>query len=277
MTLSTRKDGRQMTSGTTQVCVPPRELLNESYSDHLRMPEIGFGGHRELLKAKVLLVGAGRLGSSSALALAAAEIGTLGIVDDDRVEPRNVPRQLIHARDRIGTWKVDSAARSIKAIAPDLRVVPHSIRLDSANAAGLLASYDVIVDGLDNLSSRYVLNDAAVALGIPVVSAAVFEFEGYLSVLSPPAGPCYRCLYPAPPPAELSPPCLVFAALPAVVGTLQAIEVVKLITGTGRPLIGRLLVYDSLQTTFTELTVTPNRQCPTCFGRGSKQDAAVAT
>src|SRR3954463_13665297 len=239
----------------------------ERYSRHLLVPEIGLEGQTKLLNAKVLLLGAGGLGSPTALYLAAAGVGTLGVVDDDDVDLSNLQRQVIHTTDRIGTPKVDSAETSIKAINPDVEVVKYKTRLDASNIIEIIQGYDVIVDGVDNFPTRYLLNDATVRLDIPVVSASILGFDGQLSVFKPHDGPCYRCLYPGPPPAELAPSCGangVLGVLPGTMGLLQATEVVKLVTGAGEPLIGRLLLYEALGATFTELKVRRDPECPIC-------------
>jgi molybdopterin/thiamine biosynthesis adenylyltransferase/rhodanese-related sulfurtransferase len=239
----------------------------ERYSRHLLVPEIGLEGQTKLLEAKVLLLGAGGLGSPTALYLAAAGVGTLGVVDDDDVDLSNLQRQVIHTTDRIGTPKVDSAETSIKAINPDVDVVKYKTRLDASNIMEIIDGYDVIVDGVDNFPTRYLLNDATVRLGIPVVSASILGFDGQLSVFKPHDGPCYRCLYPVPPPAELAPSCGangVLGVLPGTMGLLQATEVVKLVTGAGEPLVGRLLLYEALGATFTELKVRRDPECPIC-------------
>jgi molybdopterin/thiamine biosynthesis adenylyltransferase/rhodanese-related sulfurtransferase len=248
----------------------PRRLSQEQrerYSRHLLVPEIGIEGQLKLLDAKVLLLGAGGLGSPTALYLAAAGVGTLGIVDDDVVDLSNLQRQVAHANDRIGMPKVDSAEQAIHEINPDVDVVKYQTRLDASNIMEVIEGYDVIVDGVDNFPTRYLLNDATVRLKIPVVSASILGFDGQLSVFAPYEGPCYRCLYPTPPPAELAPSCGangVLGALPGVMGVLQAIEVVKLVTGSGEPLIGRLLLYEALGTTFTDLKVRRDPECPIC-------------
>ena len=248
----------------------PRALTpeqRERYSRHLLIPEIGLEGQLKLLDAKVLLLGAGGLGSPTALYLAAAGVGTLGIVDNDVVDLSNLQRQVIHSSDRVGTPKTESAAETIRGINPDVEVVPYQERLDASNVMRIIEGYDVIVDGLDNFPTRYLLNDASVRLRIPVVSASILGFDGQLAVFAPYEGPCYRCLYPTPPPAELAPSCGangVLGALPGVMGVLQAIEVVKLIVGAGEPLIGKLLLYEALGTAFTELKVKRDPDCPIC-------------
>src|SRR5215208_5943857 len=239
----------------------------ERYSRHLLVPEIGLEGQTKLLESKVLLLGAGGLGSPTALYLAAAGVGTLGVVDDDEVDLSNLQRQVIHTTDRIGTPKVDSAEISIKAINPDVNVVKYKTRLDASNVMEIIQGYDVIVDGVDNFPTRYLLNDATVRLDIPVVSASILGFDGQLAVFKPHDGPCYRCLYPVPPPAEMAPSCGangVLGVLPGTMGLLQATEVVKLVTGAGEPLIGRLLLYEALGASFTELKVRRDPDCPIC-------------
>jgi molybdopterin/thiamine biosynthesis adenylyltransferase/rhodanese-related sulfurtransferase len=239
----------------------------ERYGRHLLVPEIGLEGQTKLLEAKVLLLGAGGLGSPTALYLAAAGVGTLGIVDDDEVDLSNLQRQIIHTTRAIGTPKVDSAEAAIAALNPDVEVVKYPVRLDASNIMEIIDGYDVIVDGVDNFPTRYLLNDATVRLGIPVISASILGFDGQLSVFKPHDGPCYRCLYPVPPPAELAPSCGangVLGVLPGTMGLLQATEVVKLVTGIGEPLVGRLLLYEALSATFTELKVRRDPQCPIC-------------
>jgi len=265
-----------MTGGITlwkdrgyEVEVPRRFTAEqrERYSRHFLLPEIGVEGQQKLLDAKVLLLGAGGLGSPTALYLAAAGVGTLGIVDNDVVDLSNLQRQVIHTTDRIGVPKVDSAEESMKAINPDVNVVKYAERLDASNVMRIIEGYDVIVDGLDNFPTRYLLNDASVRLQIPVVSASILGFDGQLSVFKPYDGPCYRCLYPVPPPAELAPSCGangVLGVLPGTMGLLQATEVVKLIVGAGEPLVGRLLLYEALSATFTELKVRRDPECPVC-------------
>src|SRR5262245_17132761 len=256
----------------------PRAMTKEQrerYSRHLLVPEIGLEGQTKLLNAKVLLLGAGGLGSPTALYLAAAGVGTLGVVDDDEVDLSNLQRQVIHTTDRIGTPKVDSAEIAINGINPDVKVVKYKTRLDASNIMEIIEGYDVIVDGVDNFPTRYLLNDATVRLGIPVVSASILGFDGQLSVFKPHDGPCYRCLYPVPPPAELAPSCGangVLGVLPGTMGLLQATEVVKLVTGAGEPLVGRLLLYEALGATFTELKVRRDPECPIC----SKDPSEIA-
>jgi molybdopterin/thiamine biosynthesis adenylyltransferase/rhodanese-related sulfurtransferase len=248
----------------------PRVLTpeqRERYSRHMLVPEIGAEGQQKLLDAKVLLLGAGGLGSPTALYLAAAGVGTIGIVDDDVVDLSNLQRQVIHTTGRIGDPKVDSAEHAMKELNPDVDVVKYQTRLDASNIVEIIKDYDIIVDGADNFPTRYLLNDASVRLKIPVVSASILGFDGQLSVFAPYEGPCYRCLYPVPPPAELAPSCGangVLGVLPGTMGLLQATEVVKLITGAGEPLIGRLLLYEALGATFTELKVRRDPDCAIC-------------
>jgi molybdopterin/thiamine biosynthesis adenylyltransferase/rhodanese-related sulfurtransferase len=242
----------------------PRTFTPEQrqrYSRHFLLPEVGVEGQQKLLDAKVLLLGAGGLGSPTALYLAAAGVGTLGIVDDDVVDVSNLQRQVIHTTDSVGTPKVDSAERAIHDLNPDVDVRKYQVRLDASNIVDIIKDYDIVVDGVDNFPTRYLLNDASVRLKIPVVSAAILGFEGQLSVFAPYDGPCYRCLFRQPPPAELAPSC---GVLPGTMGLLQATEVVKLIIGEGDPLIGRLLIYDALGATTTELKVRRDPECPIC-------------
>src|SRR3954452_8397361 len=237
------------------------------YSRHVLLPEIGVEGQLTLLDAKVLLLGAGGLGSPTALYLAAAGVGTLGLVDNDVVDMSNLQRQVAHSNDRIGMPKVDSAEIAIKEINPEVKVVKYQERLDASNIMDILPGYDVVVDGLDNFPTRYLLNDASVRLQIPVVSASILGWDGQISVFKPYEGPCYRCLYPTPPPAELAPSCGangVLGALPGVMGMFQPVETVKLIIGAGEPLIGRLMLYDAMQETTTELKVRRDPNCPIC-------------
>jgi molybdopterin/thiamine biosynthesis adenylyltransferase len=248
----------------------PRTLTaeqRERYSRHLLLPEVGAEGQQKLLDARVLLLGAGGLGSPAALYLAAAGVGTLGIVDNDAVDLSNLQRQVIHSTERIGVAKVDSAEQTIAALNPDVVVEKYPVRLGPDNIVEIIRGYDVVVDGLDNFPTRYLLNDASVRLGIPVVSAAILGFEGQLSVFKPYDGPCYRCLFPVPPPAELAPSCGengVLGVLPGTMGLLQATEVVKLILGEGEPLIGRLLLYDALAARVTQVKVRRDPECPIC-------------
>jgi sulfur-carrier protein adenylyltransferase/sulfurtransferase len=239
----------------------------DRYSRHTLLPEVGVDGQLKLLNAKVLLLGAGGLGAPTALYLAAAGIGTLGLVDDDVVDASNLQRQVIHNTQRIGEPKTSSARKTIEALNPDVDVVEHNLRLDAGNILELIEGYDVIVDGADNFPTRYLLNDASVRLRKPVVSASILSFDGQISTFVPFEGPCYRCLYPTPPPAELAPSCSangVLGVMAGTMGTLQANEVIKLVLGVGEPLIGRLLLYEALGTRFTELKVRRDPDCPIC-------------
>jgi sulfur-carrier protein adenylyltransferase/sulfurtransferase len=237
------------------------------YSRHTMLPEVGDKGQVALLKSRVLCLGAGGLGSPSSMYLAAAGVGTLGIVDDDVVDISNLQRQILHSTDRVGVHKVESAAKTLTGLNPDVKVVQHRTRLDSSNALEILANYDVIVDGADNFQARYLVNDAALKLGIPVVHASIFRFEGQITVFPGDGGPCYRCLYPSPPPPEEAPSCAeagVLGVLPGIMGVLQATEVIKIVLGQGNTLAGRLLVYDALKTKFRELKLRRDESCPTC-------------
>jgi len=248
----------------------PARLTQEQkqrYSRHLLIPEVGTDGQAKLLDSKVLLIGAGGLGSPAALYLAAAGVGTIGIVDFDVVDLSNLQRQVIHTTDRIGERKVESARRTIEALNPDVKVVAHEEMLDGSNVERIIAGYDVILDGTDTFETRYTLNDAAVIAGIPVVHASVFRFEGQLTVFKPYEGPCYRCLYPTPPPPELAPGCSVAGVLgvvPGIMGMLQTNEVIKLLLGIGDTLAGRLLLFDALDASFQELRLRRDPSCPVC-------------
>jgi len=250
--------------------VAPEGLTAEQrmrYSRHTLLPEVGVDGQVKLLNSKVLLIGAGGLGAPSALYLAAAGVGTIGIVDDDVVDESNLQRQIIHTTDRVGVPKTASARASIEALNPDVKVVEHRTRLDADNVLDIISDYDVLVDGADNFPTRYLLNDASVRLRKPVVSASILAFDGQVSTFVPYEGPCYRCLYPVPPPPEMAPSCGaagVLGVMAGVMGLLQANEVLKLVAGIGEPLIGRLLLYDSLGTRFTELKVNRDPDCPIC-------------
>jgi molybdopterin/thiamine biosynthesis adenylyltransferase/rhodanese-related sulfurtransferase len=237
------------------------------YARHTMLPEVGEAGQVALLKSKVLCLGAGGLGSPAAYYLAAAGVGTLGMIDDDVVDASNLQRQILHATDRIGIPKVESAARTLTGLNPDVKVVPYKARLTSENVMDILSQYDVIVDGVDNFPTRYLLNDASLKLGKPVVHASIYRFEGQMTTFIPFQSPCYRCLYPAPPPPDMAPSCQeagVLGVLPGVVGVLQATEAIKLILGIGKPLAGRLLMFDALATKFRELKLRRDPQCPTC-------------
>ncbi len=248
----------------------PQKLTEDQrgrYSRHLLIPEVGEVGQLKLLDARVLLLGAGGLGSPAALYLAAAGVGTLGIVDADTVDASNLQRQILHNTSRLGQYKTASARETINALNPDVKVVEHRTRLSAENVLDLIRDYDVIVDGADNFPTRYALNDASVILNKPIVHGSIFRFEGQTTVFKPYDGPCYRCLFPEPPPAELAPSCAeagVLGVLPGIIGSLQAIEAIKLILGIGDPLIGRLLLYDALETSFRELKLRRDPDCPVC-------------
>jgi sulfur-carrier protein adenylyltransferase/sulfurtransferase len=238
------------------------------YSRHLLIPEVGEQGQLKLLDSKVLLIGAGGLGSPAALYLAAAGVGRLGIVDADVVDESNLQRQIVHSTERLGEPKVDSAKRTIEALNPDVQVVAYKERLTSENVERILADgWDVIVDGADNFPTRYLVNDASVWHDIPVVHGSIYRFEGQVTVFKPHEGPCYRCLFPTPPPPELAPSCAeggVLGVLPGVIGSLQANEALKLALGIGEPLVGRLLLFDALSTEFNEMKLRRDPDCPVC-------------
>jgi molybdopterin/thiamine biosynthesis adenylyltransferase/rhodanese-related sulfurtransferase len=239
----------------------------QRYSRHLLIPEVGAEGQARLLGSKALLIGAGGLGSPAALYLAAAGVGTIGIVDFDVVDVSNLQRQILHSTDRIGVKKTESARQSIAALNPEIEVVAHDEMLVADNVERIIAGYDVILDGTDTFETRYLLNDAAVAAGIPVVHASVFRFEGQLTTFVPFEGPCYRCLYPTPPPPELAPGCSVAGVLgvvPGIMGLLQTNEALKLLLGIGDSLAGRLLLFDALDASFTELKLRRDPACPVC-------------
>jgi adenylyltransferase/sulfurtransferase len=243
----------------------PEEIRR--YARHLIMPEVAMEGQKRLKAAKVLCIGTGGLGSPLSLYLAAAGVGTIGLVDFDVVDASNLQRQIIHFTADVGRPKVTSAQEKLQAINPGLEIIRHEHPVDSSNALEMFAGYDVIVDGTDNFPTRYLVNDACVLLGKPNVYGSIFRFDGQASVFFPPHGPCYRCLYPEPPPPDLVPSCAeggVLGILPGLIGVVQATETVKLILGTGRPLIGRLLLYDALDMTFRELKVRKNAKCPIC-------------
>src|SRR5262245_14343824 len=228
----------------------------QRYSRHLLIPEVGSAGQKKLLESRALLIGAGGLGSPAALYLAAAGVGTIGLVDFDVVDVSNLQRQIVHTTDRVGERKVESARIAINALNPDVQVIQHEEMLVADNVERLIAGYDVILDGTDTFETRYTLNDAAVAAGIPVVHASVFRFEGQLTTFIPYEGPCYRCLYPTPPPPELAPGCSVAGVLgvvPGILGLLQTNEALKVLLGIGNTIAGRLLLFDALETEFTEI------------------------
>src|SRR5262245_14228398 len=238
------------------------------YARHLLIPEVGEEGQQRLLESRILLIGAGGLGSPASLYLAAAGVGTIGIIDPDVVDDSNLQRQIVHSTERLGEPKVASAKRTIEALNPDVTVVPYQERLDSENIERVLDhGWDVIVDGTDNFPTRYLLNDASVWHGIPVVHGSIYRFEGQVTVFHPGEGPCYRCLYPAPPPPELAPSCAeggVLGVLPGIVGSLQASEALKIVLGAGDTLTGRLLLFDALHTTFDEVAIRRSAECPVC-------------
>ena len=249
----------------------------ERYGRHLLIPEVGEIGQVKLLESKVLMVGAGGLGSPAAFYLAAAGVGTLALVDDDVVDRSNLQRQILHTDRSVGTPKVESARATLQALNPSLRVVAHQERMTRDNIDRLIEGYDVVVDGSDNFATRYLVNDACVKHRIPNVHGSIFRFEGQVSVFWPDyenrPGPCYRCLFPEPPPPELAPSCAeagVLGILPGVIGTLEAVETVKILLGAGDPLVGRLMVYDALQQRFTELKIDRNPECPVC-GEGAAE------
>ena len=249
----------------------PRSLddaKRRRYSRHLLIPEVGEEGQQKLLDSRVLLIGAGGLGSPAGLYLAAAGVGTIGIVDDDAVDETNLQRQIVHSTERLGDAKADSAKRTLEALNPDVAVKVFKERLTSDNVDRILGEgWDVIVDGADNFPTRYLLNDASVWHRIPVVHGSIFRFEGQATVFKPHEGPCYRCLFPQPPPPELAPSCAeggVLGVLPGVIGSLQANEALKLALGIGDPLVGRLLIFDALQATFTEIALRRDPDCPVC-------------
>jgi sulfur-carrier protein adenylyltransferase/sulfurtransferase len=259
----------------------PQPLLTPAqqrrYSRHVLIPEVGMEGQRRLLDAKVLLIGAGGLGSPIALYLAASGIGTIGFVDDDVVDESNLQRQVLHGVDRIGMRKVDSAEITIRGLNPETTVIKHVERLDASNVERLIAGYDVIVDGTDNFDTRYVLNDAAVRLRKPVVHGSIYRWDGQVTTFVPFEGPCYRCMYPTQPPDELAPACSVagvLGVLPGIVGMLQANEVFKLLLDAGETLAGRLLMFDAMGTTFDEVRIWRDPACPAC-GEGVAQPVAA--
>jgi sulfur-carrier protein adenylyltransferase/sulfurtransferase len=249
---------------------PPQlsEAQRDRYSRHLLLPEVGEVGQAKLLASKVLLLGAGGLGSPAALYLAAAGVGTIGLVDADTVDASNLQRQIIHSTSRLGTPKVDSAEKAINDLNPDVKVIKFQERVDSSNVDRIFEGFDVIVDGCDNFPTRYLVNDASVFLKKPVVHGSIFRFDGQVTTFAPHlGGPCYRCLYPEPPPPHLAPSCQeagVLGILPGVVGVIQATEAIKLVLGKGTPLIGRLLTYDSLRMKFGELKLRRDKTCPIC-------------
>jgi molybdopterin/thiamine biosynthesis adenylyltransferase/rhodanese-related sulfurtransferase len=251
--------------------VMPRTLSPERrarYSRHLLIPEIGETGQLKLLDSRILLIGAGGLGSPASLYLAAAGVGTLGIVDADIVDETNLQRQIVHSLDTLGAPKVDSAKRTIAALNPDVNVLTYRERLTSENIDRILdEGWDLIVDGADNFPTRYLVNDASVWHNIPVVHGSIYRFEGQVTVFKPHEGPCYRCLFPEPPPPELAPSCAeggVLGVLPGIIGSLQTNEAIKLAAGIGEPLVGRLLLFDALSTEFSDVKIERRADCPVC-------------
>jgi molybdopterin/thiamine biosynthesis adenylyltransferase/rhodanese-related sulfurtransferase len=248
----------------------PRVLSTEQrsrYQRHLLLPEVGEKGQMRLLDSKVLLLGAGGLGSPAALYLAAAGVGTIGIIDMDVVDASNLQRQILHNVDRVGMRKVDSAKMTLTAMNPDVNVVTYDTRLGADNVLDIIDGYDVIVDGTDNFPTRYLVNDAALVKRIPVVHGSIFRFEGQATVFNPYIGPCYRCMIPEPPPPELAPSCAeagVLGVLPGIVGSIQAVETIKLLLELGDPLVGRLLTYDSMDQSFRTFKVRRDPSCPAC-------------
>jgi len=244
------------------------EAQLDRYSRHILLPEVGEAGQVKLLKSKVLLLGAGGLGAPAAVYLAAAGVGTIGLVDADTVDASNLQRQIVHATSRIGMAKVDSAEIALKDLNPDVNIVKYKERLLSDNVDRIFgAGWDAIIDGCDNFPTRYLVNDASLFHKVPVIHGSIFRFEGQVTTFMPWVGPCYRCLYPEPPPAHLAPSCAeagVLGILPGIVGTLQATEAIKLILGRGNPLVGRLLTYDSLGMTFRTLKLRRDKACPAC-------------
>jgi sulfur-carrier protein adenylyltransferase/sulfurtransferase len=243
----------------------PEQLIR--YSRHFLLPEVGEDGQAKLLQAKVLMVGAGGLGSPSAYYLAAAGVGTIGIIDDDVVDISNLQRQILHANDRVGTPKVESAKKTLEGLNPDVKVIPYQAKLTSENIMEIIKDYDLVVDGCDNFPTRYLVNDACVLAEKPNVHGSIFQFEGQATVFSPGNGPCYRCLYPEPPPAEMAPSCAeagVLGVLPGLIGVIEALEAIKIILGKGETLIGRLLHFNTLTMEINTLKLRRDPNCPMC-------------
>ena len=239
----------------------------ERYSRHIILPEVGGMGQTKLLESRVLLIGAGGLGSPAGLYLAAAGVGTLGIIDQDVVDLSNLQRQILHGMRDIGRPKVESAKETIADINPDVKVIAHTERLSSENALEIIGGYDLVVDGCDNFPTRYLINDACVMLGKPNLHGSIFQFEGQATVFYPGKGPCYRCLYPMPPPPGMAPSCQeagVFGVLPGIIGNIQAFETIKTLLDIGEPLIGRLLLFNGLTMEFKELKLRQDTECPVC-------------
>jgi sulfur-carrier protein adenylyltransferase/sulfurtransferase len=248
----------------------PQALTAEQrnrYQRHLLLPEVSEEGQLKLLDSKVLLLGAGGLGSPAALYLAAAGVGTIGIIDMDVVDASNLQRQILHSMDRVGERKVDSAKKTLTALNPDVDVVTYDVRLGADNVRDVIAGYDLIVDGTDNFPTRYLVNDASLLERIPVVHGSIFRFDGQVTVFDPYNGPCYRCMIPEPPPSEMAPSCAeagVLGVLPGIVGSIQAVEAIKMLLGIGDPLVGRLLAYDALEESFRTFKVRRDPACPAC-------------
>jgi len=239
----------------------------ERYSRHIMLPEVGGSGQQKMLEARVLLLGAGGLGSPAAYYLAAAGIGNLGIVDFDQVDLSNLQRQIIHSTERIGMLKTESAKKTIQALNPDVNVTLYNEKMDSSNIMSLIKDYDYVVDGSDNFPTRYLVNDACVMKNKTLIHGSIYRFEGQVTVFKPGDGPCYRCLYPEPPPPGMVPNCQeggVLGVLAGVIGNLQVVEVLKLVLGIGKPLVGKLLIYDALNTEFRNLRLRKDTNCPIC-------------
>ena len=239
----------------------------ERYSRHIILPEVGGAGQQKILEARILLLGAGGLGSPAAYYLAAAGIGNLGIVDFDQVDLSNLQRQIIHSTERIGMLKTESAKKTIQALNPDVNVTLYNEKIDSSNILSIIKDYDYVVDGSDNFPTRYLVNDACVMENKTLIHGSIYRFEGQVTVFKPNSGPCYRCLYPEPPPPGMSPNCQeggVLGVLAGIVGNLQVVEVLKLILGIGEPLVGKLLIYDALKTEFRNLNLRKDASCPLC-------------
>ena len=239
----------------------------ERYSRHIILPEVGGSGQQKMLEARVLLLGAGGLGSPAAYYLAAAGIGNIGIVDFDQVDLSNLQRQIIHSTERIGMLKTESAKKTIQALNPDVNVTLYNEKIDSSNILSIIKDYDYVVDGSDNFPTRYLVNDACVMENKTLIHGSIYRFEGQVTVFKPNSGPCYRCLYPEPPPPGMSPNCQeggVLGVLAGIVGNLQVVEVLKLILGIGEPLVGKLLIYDALKTEFRNLNLRKDASCPLC-------------
>ncbi|HYA44420.1 MAG TPA: molybdopterin-synthase adenylyltransferase MoeB [Acidimicrobiales bacterium] len=246
--------------------MPPTltQSQRERYHRHLLLPEVGVEGQEKLLASRALVIGAGGLGSPIALYLVAAGVGTLGIVDMDTIEVSNLQRQVLHTTDRVGERKVSSAQKTLAALDPGIEIVPYDLRLDAGNVLDILSGYDVVIMGVDNFPARYLVNDASLKLGVPVVHGGIFRFEGHVSVCIPYRGPCYRCMVREPPPSELLPPGGPLGVVPGVIGCIQATEAIKLLLGVGEPLVGRLIAYDSLAGEFRTFRLKRDPRCPAC-------------